>query len=163
MLKVCFVSSKRKKKISKNNKIHLDSCIYHPGGPVFHDALKGWSCCNKKSTDFSTFLSYPGCTKGHHSNIKPVEPEKPKEDQSKIKDVITVQPRRPVEPPTERPSEDEALIDLPISISPSLVNTLENNKPSNSVTLDSDGNQIVPVGTPCKNRGCQTVSKNYFI
>jgi len=36
-----------------------DSCRYHPGVPVFHDALKSWSCCEKKSTDFSVFLDMP--------------------------------------------------------------------------------------------------------
>uniref|UniRef100_A0A8C9NXS8 Integrin subunit beta 1 binding protein 2 n=1 Tax=Serinus canaria TaxID=9135 RepID=A0A8C9NXS8_SERCA len=34
-----------------------DSCLYHPGVPIFHDALKGWSCCKKRTTDFSEFLS----------------------------------------------------------------------------------------------------------
>uniref|UniRef100_A0A2K6B5U0 CHORD domain-containing protein n=1 Tax=Macaca nemestrina TaxID=9545 RepID=A0A2K6B5U0_MACNE len=26
-----------------------DACTYHPGVPVFHDALKGWSCCRHNS------------------------------------------------------------------------------------------------------------------
>uniref|UniRef100_A0A3Q4HRG1 Zgc:92429 n=1 Tax=Neolamprologus brichardi TaxID=32507 RepID=A0A3Q4HRG1_NEOBR len=43
-----------------------DSCLFHPGGPVFHDALKGWSCCRKRTTDFSEFLSIKGCTMGKH-------------------------------------------------------------------------------------------------
>ncbi|XP_068813001.1 integrin beta-1-binding protein 2 isoform X1 [Struthio camelus] len=34
-----------------------DSCVYHPGVPIFHDALKGWSCCKKRTTDFSEFLA----------------------------------------------------------------------------------------------------------
>jgi len=34
----------------------LDSCQHHPGVPVFHDALKGWSCCKKRTTDFTEFL-----------------------------------------------------------------------------------------------------------
>ena len=37
----------------------LDSCQFHPGVPVFHDALKGWSCCKKRSTDFTEFLNIP--------------------------------------------------------------------------------------------------------
>uniref|UniRef100_A0A8C9NQH3 Integrin subunit beta 1 binding protein 2 n=1 Tax=Serinus canaria TaxID=9135 RepID=A0A8C9NQH3_SERCA len=51
-----------------------DSCLYHPGVPIFHDALKGWSCCKKRTTDFSEFLSIKGCTKGFHSKEKPPEP-----------------------------------------------------------------------------------------
>eukprot|EP00123_Amoebidium_parasiticum_P015032 comp22749_c0_seq3/m.35489 comp22749_c0_seq3/g.35489 ORF comp22749_c0_seq3/g.35489 comp22749_c0_seq3/m.35489 type:complete len:273 (-) comp22749_c0_seq3:31-849(-) len=50
------------------------SCTYHPGGPVFHEGLKGWSCCKKRVTDFSDFLSMPGCTQGRHSNVKPEPP-----------------------------------------------------------------------------------------
>jgi hypothetical protein len=42
--------------------------------PYFHDAYKIWSCCQKKSTDFTTWLSLPGCTKGRHN------PDKPKEE-----------------------------------------------------------------------------------
>merc|ERR1711963_421294 len=53
-----------------------DSCLYHPGGPIFHDALKGWSCCKKRVTDFTEFLNIKGCTKGKCSNVKPPEPEK---------------------------------------------------------------------------------------
>jgi len=50
-----------------------EACRYHPGGPVFHDALKGWSCCEKRVTDFSEFLNLPGCTAGFHSKEKPAE------------------------------------------------------------------------------------------
>ncbi|KAK7925922.1 hypothetical protein WMY93_008232 [Mugilogobius chulae] len=54
-----------------------DGCTYHPGVPVFHDALKGWSCCKRRTTDFSDFLSIAGCTKGPHNKEKPPEPVKP--------------------------------------------------------------------------------------
>jgi hypothetical protein len=46
-----------------------EECSYHPGGPVFHDALKGWSCCSKRVTDFDSFLKIPGCTIGSHSTV----------------------------------------------------------------------------------------------
>ncbi|KOB70692.1 Cysteine and histidine-rich domain-containing protein [Operophtera brumata] len=52
-----------------NNK---DECCHHPGSPVFHDAYKGWSCCNKKSVDFTEFLNIKGCTLSKHSNVKDV-------------------------------------------------------------------------------------------
>merc|ERR1711944_149580 len=51
------------------------SCQYHSGAPYFHDAYKGWTCCDKKTTDFTVFLNTPGCSKGQHSNVKPEEPE----------------------------------------------------------------------------------------
>ncbi|KAI8621665.1 HSP20-like chaperone [Chytriomyces sp. MP71] len=43
------------------------SCEHHPGAPVFHDALKGWSCCEKRVMDFDDFIKIPGCTLGPHS------------------------------------------------------------------------------------------------
>ncbi|WWC60314.1 uncharacterized protein I303_102885 [Kwoniella dejecticola CBS 10117] len=54
------------------------SCSYHPGGPVFHEGLKSWSCCNevnKPVLEFDQFMALPTCTKGKHSS-KPSEPAK---------------------------------------------------------------------------------------
>lgn len=62
-----------------------EACRYHPGGPVFHDALKGWSCCKKRVTDFGEFLALPGCTAGPHRNEKPTEEVKP--EVTKKKDI----------------------------------------------------------------------------
>ena len=41
----------------------LGSCVYHPGQPLFHDGAKVWSCCQKRSHDFSLFLTLPGCAR----------------------------------------------------------------------------------------------------
>lgn len=41
-------------------------CSYHPGVPIFHEGMKYWSCCQKKTTDFSIFLEQPGCLQGKH-------------------------------------------------------------------------------------------------
>lgn len=38
--------------------------------PIFHEGLKFWSCCKRKTTDFEMFLSQIGCTSGHHVWIK---------------------------------------------------------------------------------------------
>ncbi|XP_054165944.1 cysteine and histidine-rich domain-containing protein morgana-like [Oppia nitens] len=46
-------------------------CRYHSGEPFFHDAYKGWTCCQQKSTDFTTFLSFKGCKTGFHSSVEP--------------------------------------------------------------------------------------------
>ncbi|KAK9480334.1 hypothetical protein V1514DRAFT_326099 [Lipomyces japonicus] len=46
-------------------------CNYHPGPPIFHDALKGWSCCKKRVISFDEFLNIPGCTTGVHSTEVP--------------------------------------------------------------------------------------------
>jgi hypothetical protein len=45
------------------------ACRYHKGNPIFHDALKFWSCCpNKKCLDFDDFLAVPGCANGWHDD-----------------------------------------------------------------------------------------------
>lgn len=111
------------------NQFHLlcqDSCQFHPGIPVFHDALKGWSCCSKKSTDFTTFLNIPGCLKSSHSNTKPVEPEKPKEtiNDTKKDEVLVYETRKPPEA-CPRPTEDEPLVELRRNIANSLTVVLE--------------------------------------
>ncbi|CAF0952119.1 unnamed protein product [Brachionus calyciflorus] len=134
-----------------------DACQFHPGVPVFHDALKGWSCCNKKSTDFSQFLSFPGCTRAAHSNVKPVEPEKPKKENIpdlKEQEVLIYETRKAPEM-TPRPTQDEPLVELNRTIAPSLKTALEKLtevKQTNEVT---ETNDQIPVDTPCKNAACQ--------
>lgn len=49
--------------------LFIDVCCHHPGFPVFHDAYKGWSCCSKKSVDFTEFLNIKGCTLSKHSHV----------------------------------------------------------------------------------------------
>lgn len=41
-------------------------CIFHPGVPIFHEGMKYWSCCQKKTTEFSVFLNQRGCSLGKH-------------------------------------------------------------------------------------------------
>lgn len=41
-------------------------CNYHPGGPVFHEGSKGWSCCSRKVLEFDEFMKIKGCTTGKH-------------------------------------------------------------------------------------------------
>lgn len=133
-----------------------DACQFHPGNPVFHDALKGWSCCNKKSTDFTQFLNIPGCARAAHSNTKPPEPEKPKETiETKSEEVYVYEAKKPPEP-APRPTENEPLIELKRTIAPSLKVVLEKlNETNKETSVGQDG--AVPVGTPCKNATCQAV------
>ena len=108
--------------------IFVDACQYHPGEPVFHDALKGWSCCNKKSTDFTQFLSIPGCTKSAHTNVKPPEPEKKapeKDDIQLAKDQVLVFENMKPPEPTPRPTNDAPLVELPRTVASSLTQALE--------------------------------------
>merc|ERR1712107_226475 len=41
-------------------------CLHHPGVPIFHEGMKFWSCCQRKTTDFQSFLNQAGCDYGYH-------------------------------------------------------------------------------------------------
>ncbi|XP_055905535.1 cysteine and histidine-rich domain-containing protein morgana [Eupeodes corollae] len=132
-----------------------DSCCHHPGAPYFHDAYKGWSCCKKKSVDFTEFLNFKGCTKSKHSNVKPPEPEKPKEN------VDIPEPTKEIRPPinTEamtRPDFNSSLTQISATVAPALKQAIDSLK---AKTGKVDGNSLksgdIPIGTACKNRGCK--------
>ena len=48
----------------------LGSCTHHPGVPIFHEGMKFWSCCQRKTSDFTAFLEQVGCTEGRHKWIR---------------------------------------------------------------------------------------------
>lgn len=45
-------------------------CESHPGYPVFHEGYKFWTCCKKRTSDFTEFLKQVGCEKGQHEWLK---------------------------------------------------------------------------------------------
>uniref|UniRef100_A0A2K5YFQ7 Cysteine and histidine-rich domain-containing protein 1 n=1 Tax=Mandrillus leucophaeus TaxID=9568 RepID=A0A2K5YFQ7_MANLE len=45
-------------------------CVYHPGVAIFHEGMKYWSCCRRKTSDFNSFLAQEGCTTGKHTKKK---------------------------------------------------------------------------------------------
>ncbi|OXB54235.1 hypothetical protein ASZ78_006198 [Callipepla squamata] len=133
-----------------------DSCLYHPGVPIFHDALKGWSCCKKRTTDFSEFLSIKGCTKGFHSKEKPPEPSQEEtSDKPKAKpsaEIIVQGPKSAEKMQRERPSSDEPRQLLPIKVSRSLEQALEklSLSPSKEPKGDCAGSHgLVAISRPC--------------
>lgn len=138
---------------------HPEACLHHPGVPFFHDAYKGWSCCNKKCTDFTEFLNIKGCTKGPHNNVKPPEAEKPKVEKSKQDEVIVYEaPKRQERLP--RPSVDAPVTALDVTIAPSLTQLLagQKDRPAEQQQPKKDQEQIiVKLGTTCKNAGCKAV------
>ncbi|KAI3375660.1 hypothetical protein L3Q82_003966 [Scortum barcoo] len=141
-----------------------DSCLFHPGVPIFHDALKGWSCCKKRTTDFSEFLSIKGCTRGRHSNEKPQEPLRPEvsSDKGEIKhtngqEIIYQGPKSAETLQKERPSSDEPKVKLPHKVSASLAQALEKLDISKRAEKEKKESQTVMHGTRCKNAGCKTV------
>ncbi|XP_076843615.1 cysteine and histidine-rich domain-containing protein 1 [Brachyhypopomus gauderio] len=141
-----------------------DACQYHPGVPIFHDALKGWSCCRKRTTDFSEFLSIKGCARGRHSNVKPEELLKPevKSDKGDVKlqsseEIIYQGPKSAEALKKQRPSSDEPKVSLKVKVSPSLMQVLEKMEVSERQKQEMMESQVVFVGTKCKNPGCKIV------
>ncbi|KAM9836844.1 cysteine and histidine-rich domain-containing protein 1 [Aulostomus maculatus] len=141
-----------------------DSCVFHPGIPIFHDALKGWSCCKKRTTDFSEFLSIVGCTRGRHSNEKPHVPLVPEvtSDKSGVKhtnsqEIIYQGPKSAEKLQKERPCSDEPKTKLPHKVSASLAQVLEKLDISKRAENENKESQSVMPGTRCKNAGCKTV------
>ncbi|XP_072361633.1 cysteine and histidine-rich domain-containing protein 1-like [Scyliorhinus torazame] len=145
-----------------------DACCYHPGVPIFHDALKGWSCCKKRTIDFSEFLAIPGCTKGQHSNVKPPEPLKPetgcnKDLTNNLKsqfdtEYIIKGPKSAESMKRERPSSEEPMVKLPLKVSKSLQESLEKlNKSTQKIDREreEESSSGLKVGTSCKHAGCK--------
>ncbi|XP_075216842.1 cysteine and histidine rich domain containing protein isoform X2 [Lycorma delicatula] len=134
-----------------------DSCVFHPGAPFFHDAYKGWSCCKKKCTDFTEFLNIKGCTKSFHSNVKPVEPEKPKVDKniekSEVIEYRAPESRTPIA--LERPSFDIPLVTLKPEVSPTLRQQVAALVKSTDSSEDSVSDENIAIGTNCKNNSCK--------
>ncbi|KAK6645104.1 hypothetical protein RUM43_001380 [Polyplax serrata] len=129
-----------------------DSCTFHPGNPVFHDAYKSWSCCNKRSIDFTEFLNIKGCTIACHSNVKPPQPEKPEVDKSKAKEVVVCKAPLPKVSTLERPPFNTPLVKMVPKVSPKLKSQIESIVKQQQETTKNDE---VTVGTNCKNRGCK--------
>lgn len=39
-----------------------ESCVHHPGVPIFHEGSKGYSCCKRRVLEFDQFMKLEGCT-----------------------------------------------------------------------------------------------------
>lgn len=106
--------------------------------PYFHDAYKGWSCCKKKSVDFTEFLNIKGCELSMHSNQKPPEPEKPKQD-------VVVEEPPPMPSPVINASLARVDFNSPLTliqptVAPGLKQTIDNIGPTveaKTVVIDS--------------------------
>jgi len=130
---------------------HEESCRHHPGVPVFHDAYKGWSCCNKKSVDFTEFLNIKGCTLSMHSNVKPPEPEKSEKETEIEEPSIPVPLNKEVH--LERPPLETPLVTLTPKISPSFQAQMDS-LPKSEVKQITNIIEEISIGTKCKNGGC---------
>lgn len=135
-----------------DNFFFKDACRHHPGVPYFHDAYKGWSCCKKKSVDFTEFLNIKGCELSKHSNEKPIEPEKP--EQKIVEEEPPKEIREPVKSSTlVRPPYDSPMTTIVPVVAPALKQAIDSLVIS-SVKRDASPDSAIAVGTTCKYGGC---------
>lgn len=121
-----------------------EDCEYHSGAPVFHEGYKSWSCCEKRTTDFTEFLNIRGCCKGTHNPDKPEELVKPADRQAGIAPDDIKPPERLC-----RPSEEQPLVPLPSTVSNSLRKLL------NKLTVnDNQDAEAVAETSVCQRKGC---------
>ncbi|XP_055617070.1 cysteine and histidine-rich domain-containing protein morgana [Toxorhynchites rutilus septentrionalis] len=135
-----------------------DSCLHHPGVPFFHDAYKGWSCCNKKSVDFTQFMDIKGCTRSKHSEVKPPEPEKPPKQENEEERPVAKIPEPVKRDALVRPPWESPLTFLEPIVAPAVKKQIDE-LPATAVATKKntiDPSQI-PLGTVCKHVGCNYV------
>ncbi|KAI8356610.1 chord-domain-containing protein [Choanephora cucurbitarum] len=128
-----------------------NACQYHPGAPVFHEGLKGWSCCKKRVSDFDEFLALPGCTFGRHSTEPVAQPavqkkEEPKQQAHVTDDGVEVYGKKPEAP-------------APVAVAVESKKEEETKKVP-EVEEEDDESIPVPEGTTCRRRGCGRVWKD---
>uniref|UniRef100_A0A9J2P0U7 CS domain-containing protein n=1 Tax=Ascaris lumbricoides TaxID=6252 RepID=A0A9J2P0U7_ASCLU len=137
------------------NENNADACIYHPGPAYFHDAYKIWNCCNKKSTDFGTWLSFKGCTRGRHNGEKPVE-----ETAKPIKVETKIRPEAPEEvivwnglnKPAARDETPRTISRVPLEPTEAALKAIEAH---NEQRLGEPS--ALHIGVACANSGCDKV------
>ena len=124
--------------------------------------------------DFTEFLNYPGCTRGRHSRVKPVEPEKITGNLNPVDDPMP-ETRKPISvsannalPSLKRSNfSSTPLTRLKANIARSLQDQVALMKKrlaeAKEVPAEKESEQTgVKVGEPCKNSGCQTVKNILF-
>ncbi|KAK4044509.1 Phosphoenolpyruvate/pyruvate domain-containing protein [Parachaetomium inaequale] len=51
----------------KGSSREAETCVHHPGAPIFHEGSKGYSCCKRRVLEFDQFMKIEGCkTKNRH-------------------------------------------------------------------------------------------------
>jgi len=131
------------------------ACIYHSGSAIFHEGLKGWSCCKKRVISFEEFMQIPGCSNGAHV------PEAKKPQPAPSEPPKSIAPSSSA-PPSTAPSPSFA---PPSSTSSSSTNTPPPTrtptapaKPPAVVEEENDPfSAVIPPGSKCRRLGCDVV------
>lgn len=132
-----------------DNTNRSDACWYHPGKPVFHEGLKGWTCCPKRVDDFEEAMSMPGCTLGRHKSVAP----EIKGQEIKNKPIDPLYLPQSVQNGVETFSLPGARTAPPATVTPPApVQIIE--EPDDPMDL------VIAVGTACRHNGCKEVFVN---
>ncbi|EIM90554.1 uncharacterized protein STEHIDRAFT_50891 [Stereum hirsutum FP-91666 SS1] len=123
------------------------SCIYHPGGPVFHEGLKSWSCCNTVNKPVLEFDEFMKITVRSHS-AEPVKEEAPKVPSSTTSDAKLTESSNG----KETYSNTSAVPPTASAPAPAIATATAPPAPIPEVEDDLDA--PVPPGTKCKHNGC---------
>jgi len=120
------------------------ACHYHPKGPVFHEGLKGWGCCDKKVIDFDDFMKIPGCTVGPHSNV-PHEKPAPQPTKEEIKGEVS----------THNPNVEVFNATSTVATVPTSTKQPVEEKPKvREEDLHDPADAVIAPGTVCRRKGC---------
>ncbi|KAF9330254.1 hypothetical protein BG006_006801 [Podila minutissima] len=125
------------------------ACTFHPQGPIFHEGLKGWSCCSKRVISFDQFLAIPGCSIGRHTDA-PREEFAPAPSEDKVE--------APAPAPKKVESNGTEVYGAPAPApvaAPKPATPVSAPVPAASVVEEEDDLSVsVPAGKTCKRLGC---------
>ncbi|KAG0264735.1 hypothetical protein BG011_006165 [Mortierella polycephala] len=126
------------------------ACTFHPQGPIFHEGLKGWSCCSKRVISFDQFLAIPGCSVGRHTDI-PREEFPPQTSNEKVEVPEAAAPSAVDKSGTEVYGTPAAPV---VAASKSAAVSVPAAAPEPVVEEEDDLSLPVPAGKTCMRRGC---------
>ncbi|EIW66535.1 CORD and CS domain-containing protein [Tremella mesenterica] len=145
------------------------SCVYHPGGPVFHEGLKSWSCCNevnKPVMEFEAFMSIPPCTKGKHTTESIISNPPAVKPQTDVPTIVKNGNSNGVGIEIETYTTSTS-IPIPSSStltttnsSSTLTTTTPSSIPAKGIEIETEEDDLslpVPEGTRCKRTTCGAI------
>ncbi|TPX32268.1 hypothetical protein SmJEL517_g04599 [Synchytrium microbalum] len=134
------------------------SCEHHSGGPIFHEGLKGWSCCTKRVTDFDEMFKIAGCAVGKHSDVKIAPPLKEKPQPESTTQPTLLQPSTTQDGVEVYGSTVTSSAPSDTSITPALSATTSKAETKPEVKeedLHDAPDAVIEVNTRCKRLGCR--------
>ncbi|KAF8928656.1 hypothetical protein BGZ58_009460 [Dissophora ornata] len=132
------------------------ACTFHPQGPIFHEGLKGWSCCSKRVISFDQFLAIPGCSIGRHTDV-PREEFPPASSSEKVE--VSSSPKSPAPTAVDKNGTEvygsaPVASPAPAVATPSPAASTATPAPEPVVEEEDDLSVPVAVGKTCMRRGC---------